>query len=66
MSNLKVAIAGASGGIGQPLALLMKHVTNISQLVLYDIKNCVGVATDLSHIETTVSIKGLVSSWYVE
>jgi len=48
----KVAVLGAAGGIGQPLALLLKHSPLINQLALYDIVNTPGVAADLSHIET--------------
>nr|TKS09038.1 malate dehydrogenase [Populus alba] len=42
----KVAILGAGGGIGQPLALLMKLNPLISSLSLYDIANTPGVAAD--------------------
>ncbi|XP_065055532.1 malate dehydrogenase, mitochondrial-like [Rhopilema esculentum] len=51
-SNNKVAVLGAAGGIGQPLALLLKHSPLINHLALYDIVNTPGVAADLSHIET--------------
>lgn len=48
----KVAVLGAAGGIGQPLALLMKLNPLVSQLALYDIANTPGVAADVSHINT--------------
>ena len=49
----KVAVLGAAGGIGQPLSLLLKLAPNsVKHLALYDIAN-VGMAADLSHIDTT-------------
>ena len=58
-SGRKVALLGAAGGIGQPLALLLKMQPYVSELALYDIANTVGVAADLSHCNTTVK----VGSW---
>ena len=49
---------GAAGGIGQPLALLLKNDPNITSLSLYDIVGTPGVAADLSHIETKAQVKG--------
>lgn len=59
---MKVAVLGASGGIGQPLSLLLKTMLPMgSQLALYGItKNTLGVAVDLSHIPTDVSVKGYI------
>lgn len=55
----KVAVLGASGGIGQPLSLLLKQQSDlISHLSLYDIANTPGVAADLSHINTNVKVTG--------
>ncbi|EUB58090.1 Malate dehydrogenase [Echinococcus granulosus] len=54
----KIAILGASGGIGQPLALLMKQSLFVSEIALYDIANAAGVAADLSHIETRAKVTG--------
>jgi len=52
-NNVKVAVLGGGGGIGQPLALLLKHSPMISQLAVYDVAAFTpGVAKDLSHIET--------------
>lgn len=48
----KVAVLGAAGGIGQPLALLMKLNPLVSHLALYDIAGTPGVAADVSHINT--------------
>ncbi|MCO5576406.1 hypothetical protein L7F22_030216 [Adiantum nelumboides] len=54
----KVAILGAAGGIGQPLALLMKLNPLVSSLSLYDIANTPGVAADVSHINTRAEVMG--------
>ncbi|XP_017080219.1 malate dehydrogenase, mitochondrial [Drosophila eugracilis] len=54
--GLKVAVVGAVGGIGQPLALLLKQNPHISVLTLHDIKNTNGVAADLSHINTKSTV----------
>ncbi len=51
---------GAAGGIGQPLALLLKQSPLVSQLSLYDIVGTPGVAADLSHIETKGQVTGHV------
>ncbi|KAL6784255.1 MDH1 [Auxenochlorella protothecoides x Auxenochlorella symbiontica] len=53
-----VALLGAAGGIGQPLALLLKLNPQITELRLYDIANVKGVAADLSHINTSVKVSG--------
>lgn len=53
-----MAVLGASGGIGQPLSLLLKNSPLVSQLNLYDIAHTPGVAADLSHIETRADVKG--------
>ncbi|KAG6488071.1 malate dehydrogenase, mitochondrial-like [Zingiber officinale] len=54
----KVAILGAAGGIGQPLALLMKLNPLVSSLSLYDIAGTPGVAADVSHINTRAQVAG--------
>ncbi|KAI4335990.1 hypothetical protein L6164_014573 [Bauhinia variegata] len=51
-ASFKVAVLGAAGGIGQPLALLTKMSPLVSDLHLYDIANVKGVAADLSHCNT--------------
>eukprot|EP00803_Ostreobium_quekettii_P002625 evm.model.scf_148EXC.2 EVM.evm.TU.scf_148EXC.2 scf_148EXC:5303-10613(+) len=53
----KVAILGAAGGIGQPLALLMKMNPACTELALYDIANMPGVAADVSHVNTRAQVK---------
>lgn len=57
-NNTKVAVMGASGGIGQPLSLLMKQNPIVSHLALYDIVHTPGVAADLSHISTKAKVSG--------
>jgi len=55
----KVAVLGAAGGIGQPLALLLKQSEIISELALFDIVPVVkGVAVDISHISTPSVVTG--------
>ncbi|CAL5380026.1 unnamed protein product [Camellia sinensis] len=51
-ASYKLAVLGAAGGIGQPLALLIKMSPLVSNLHLYVIANVKGVATDLSHCNT--------------
>lgn len=49
---------GASGGIGQPLSMLLKNNSLVTELSLYDIVNTPGVAADLSHIDTHSKVTG--------
>lgn len=56
--SMKVAVLGASGGIGQPLALLLKQHPLISHLSLFDIVHTPGVAADLSHICSPAKVTG--------
>lgn len=57
---MKVSVLGAAGGIGQPLALLLKNALPAgSELACYDVNPVVpGVAADLSHIPTDVKVQG--------
>lgn len=55
---VKAVVAGASGGIGQPLSLLLKTSPLIDELVLYDVVNTSSVVADLSHISTRAKISG--------
>ncbi|KAF7794568.1 hypothetical protein EIP86_005703 [Pleurotus ostreatoroseus] len=57
---VKAVVLGAAGGIGQPLALLLKANPLISELGLYDIVNTPGVAADLSHIATPAKVQGFL------
>jgi malate dehydrogenase len=56
--GFKAVVAGASGGIGQPLSLLLKTSPLITELALYDVVNTPGVAADLSHISSPAKITG--------
>jgi malate dehydrogenase len=58
LGRRKLAILGASGGVGQTLAAFLKLSPHISQLNLYDTKTALGVATDVNHIETTAEAVG--------
>ncbi|KAH8724702.1 malate dehydrogenase-like protein [Phaeosphaeriaceae sp. PMI808] len=55
---VKAVVAGAAGGIGQPLSLLLKSCQQVDELALYDVVNSPGVATDLSHISSPAVVKG--------
>lgn len=61
--GFKVAILGAAGGIGQPLALLMKMNPLVSVLHLYDVVNTPGVTADVSHMDTGAVVKSLLLSY---
>ena len=52
----KVTVLGAAGGIGQPLSLLLKQSKLVTQLSLYDIQHALGVAADISHIDTVSKV----------
>jgi len=55
----KAALLGAAGGIGQPLALLLKQSLIITDLALYDIVPVVkGVAADVGHVCTPSVVTG--------
>ena len=53
-----MAVLGASGGIGQPLSLLLKINPHIKTLALYDLIHTPGVAADLSHCATQANVTG--------
>ena len=55
---MKVSILGASGGIGQPLSLLVKNNPLVQHLALYDIAHTPGVAADISHCSTPARVTG--------
>jgi hypothetical protein len=58
--GFRVALLGASGGIGQPLALLLKMNPHISLLHLYDVVNTPGVTADLSHVDTNTIVSSFI------
>ncbi len=55
-SNVRVALLGAAGGIGQPMSLLLKMNPHIKQLALYDIVHAPGVAADISHVSSPARV----------
>jgi len=55
---VKAVVLGASGGIGQPLSLLLKACPLVDELALYDVVNTPGVTADLSHISSRAKITG--------
>ena len=57
---VKGVVLGASGGIGQPLSLLLKASPLLDELSLYDVVNTPGVAADLSHISTVAKVSGFL------
>jgi len=58
----KVAVCGGSGGIGQPLSLLLSMNSKVGEVSIIDIEGSMvpakGVAADLSHLNTTVKVNG--------
>ncbi|PKS11886.1 hypothetical protein jhhlp_001180 [Lomentospora prolificans] len=58
--KIKAVVAGASGGIGQPLSLLLKLCPLVDELSLYDVVNTPGVAADLSHISSKAKVAGFL------
>merc|ERR1711950_7104 len=60
VAQRNVAVMGASGGIGQPLSMLLKLNPAVTKLNLYDIVHTPGVAADLSHCETKSTSTGFV------
>ncbi|KAJ3574970.1 hypothetical protein NPX13_g4192 [Xylaria arbuscula] len=57
---VKAVVAGAAGGIGQPLSLLLKLSPLVDELALYDVhqSQVQGVSVDLSHISSPAKITG--------
>merc|ERR1719407_411530 len=60
--GIKVAVLGASGGIGQPLAMLCKLSPSIDEVAAYDVVGTPGVAADLSHCPTKAKVTGNLPS----
>merc|ERR1711988_1983046 len=60
----KVCVCGGSGGIGQPLSMLMAMDPNVGELCVFDLNIAmvppVGVAADLGHLEKKAEVKGYV------
>ncbi|EFW22544.1 hypothetical protein D8B26_000791 [Coccidioides posadasii str. Silveira] len=57
---MKAAVLGASGGIGQPLSLLLKICPLVDELALFDVVNTPGVTADLSHISSVAKTSGFL------
>ncbi|XP_052198096.1 malate dehydrogenase, glyoxysomal-like [Diospyros lotus] len=64
--GFRVAILGAAGGIGQPLALLMKMNPLVSVLHLYDVVSTPGVTADISHMDTGAVVRGFLGPKQLE
>ncbi|XP_020095844.1 malate dehydrogenase, glyoxysomal-like isoform X1 [Ananas comosus] len=64
--GFKVAILGAAGGIGQPLAMLVKMNPLVSLLHLYDVVNTPGVTADISHMNTGAVVRGFLGQPQLE
>ncbi|CEH16586.1 malate dehydrogenase [Ceraceosorus bombacis] len=58
INNKAVAVLGASGGIGQPLSLLLKNDPLVTKLSLFDIRLAPGVAADIGHVNTPAVTTG--------
>ncbi|PSS30654.1 Malate dehydrogenase, glyoxysomal like [Actinidia chinensis var. chinensis] len=65
-AGFRVAILGAAGGIGQPLAMLMKMNPLVSVLHLYDVVNSPGVTADISHMDTGAVVRGFLGQNQLE
>merc|ERR1712033_115393 len=66
VAQRNVAVMGASGGIGQPLSMLLKLNPAVTKLALYDIVHTPGVAADLSHIESKAEVTGFKGADQIE
>merc|ERR1719230_2201698 len=64
--SFKACVCGGSGGIGQPLSLLMAQDPNVAELSVYDLTIAMvppaGVAADLNHIEKRAKVVGYAKS----
>lgn len=54
----KVVVVGGSGGIGQPMSLLMTNNKLVTELAVYDMVGAPGVAADLSHCDAGCKVTG--------
>ncbi|XP_027166292.1 malate dehydrogenase, glyoxysomal-like [Coffea eugenioides] len=64
--GFRVAILGAAGAVGQPLAMLMKKNPLVSVLHLYDVSNTYGVTADLGHMDTGAVVIGFIGEEQLE
>jgi len=66
-ANVKVAVVGAAGGIGQPLSLLLKLNPDVTELSCFDVAPVTpGVACDLSHINSKAKCVGFAGNENIE
>merc|ERR1711934_128067 len=56
--NTKVCVVGGGGGIGQPLAMLLSMNPQVSHVSVFDMIGALGVAADLSHINSPAKVTG--------
>merc|ERR1712232_351082 len=60
--NFKVCVVGGTGGIGQPLSMLMAMNPHVSEVRVYDLTIAMmppaGVAADLSHLNKKCKVTG--------
>lgn len=56
MRGYKVGVLGASGGIGQPLSLLLKLDPKVTELSLFDVVRTPGVAADIAHCSSPAKV----------
>jgi malate dehydrogenase len=54
----KVVVAGAAGGIGQPLSMLLKLSPLVGDIGVVDVVGTEGMAADLSHINISGAVIG--------
>ncbi|KAK9110822.1 hypothetical protein Sjap_018882 [Stephania japonica] len=66
--GFKVALLGAVGGVGQPLALLLKMNPLASVLRLHDVLSAAGITADLnlSHIDTAAAVRTFLGEQQLE
>ena len=61
-AQFKVCVCGGSGGIGQPLSMLMAMDGRVKELSVQDVDMAMvpaaGVAADLGHINENCTVKG--------
>ena len=55
--QFRVAVLGAAGGIGQPLALLLARSPLVGSLHLYDLRGTPGVGADLGHVDGGAAVR---------
>ncbi|XP_036329533.1 malate dehydrogenase, mitochondrial-like [Rhagoletis pomonella] len=58
ITNSRVCVIGAAGNVCQPLSLLLKRDSRVTDLALYDIKLAAGVAMDILHVDTDSLVAG--------